>query len=80
MVEAVDRQNVRVRQRGDGTRLPLEAGPMLRIGAGSARQNLDGHVAPKYGIAGAIDLAQTSGGDGGYQFVEAETESRGKLH
>jgi len=80
VAEVVDRQNVRMGQRGNRARLSLEARAILGTRAGHARQDLDGHVAPKHQVACPIDFAHAAGAHGGDHFVAVDSESRGELH
>ncbi len=56
----VQREDVRMGQRGDGARLALEAGEGLRIARDALRQDLDGHLAPEPRVARPVDLPHSS--------------------
>ena len=56
-----DREDVRVRQRGDGARLLLEAAKLIGIGGTCLRDHLDRDVAAEPRIAGAVDLTHAAG-------------------
>src|SRR5262249_39975950 len=78
--EIVDREDVGMRERGDGARLPLE--PFERRGvAGEIRgQDLDRHLAPEARIARPVDLAHSSRAERREDLVRPETGARGKAH
>ena len=61
--DVVDRDDVRVVERGGGARFQLEAVEALRIGREARRQHLDGDVAAEARIAGPIDLAHAAGAE-----------------
>jgi hypothetical protein len=50
-------------QRRCSARFLLEPLQAFTIGRKRRRQDLDGHVAPQPGVAGAIDLAHPAGAD-----------------
>ena len=50
-------------QGGEQTRFPRESRPALRIRGEIRGQNLDRHIAPKFGVARAIHLAHTPGAE-----------------
>ena len=52
-------------QRRRSARFLLEPLQAFTIGRKRRRQDLDGHVAPQPGVAGAIDLAHPAGADKG---------------
>jgi hypothetical protein len=56
----VDREDVRMGQRGGRTRLLLEALQPLRVGGQPCGQNLDGDIAMETGVTGSIDLAHST--------------------
>ena len=61
--ELVNREDARVRQRGDRPRLGLEPPPHLGIGRDVRRHHLDGDVAIEPRVAGAIHLAHAARAD-----------------
>jgi hypothetical protein len=64
-----NRDDVRVIQRGDGASFALEAGEVLGVVGGGWWEDLEGDVAAKLGIRGAIHLAHATGADGAGNLV-----------
>ncbi len=58
--QLVNRQDARVRQRGDRPRLGLEPAPHLGIGRDVRSHDFDGDVAIEPRVAGAIHLAHAA--------------------
>ena len=54
--EVMNREDVRMRQRRDGFRLPLEPGQRLRIGGDRLRQHLDRDVPVQFPVPRSIHL------------------------
>ena len=77
---AMDGDDVRVVERGDGLRFALEAGAALGVAGGAGGQHLDGDVAAQARVAGAVDLAHPAGADGGEDLVGAEAGARLESH
>ena len=59
-VNAVDRADVRMIERGQDLRFAPESGERLGVLERSARENLEGDLSTEFGIAGAIDLAHST--------------------
>ena len=76
LLEAVERRDVRVIQRSEHLRLPLEAGQAAGIGGHRRRQHLDRHVADETRVVRPIDLAHSSGADQGPDLVHAQPAPR----
>jgi hypothetical protein len=74
-LQAVNLRDVRMVQRGEGLRLAFESGEALRILCERLRQHLDRHLAPEGGVSGAIDLAHSTGAEGGEDFVGTEADT-----
>ena len=60
LLDAVDCCDMRMIERRENPRLPLEAGEPLRVGSQGARQNLDRHVSSEFGVSCAVDLAHAA--------------------
>jgi hypothetical protein len=75
LLDAVDRRDVRVVERGEQLRLALEAGEPLRVGANRLRQHLDRHLAPQARVARAVDLTHPPGAEGSEDLIGAEAVS-----
>ena len=73
--QLVDRDDARVRQRGDRARLGLEPPPHLGIGRDVRRHHLDGDVAIEPRVARAIHLAHAAGADGFEDLVLREARA-----
>ncbi len=71
LFDAVDRGNVRMIQRREDLRFPLEARHPFGIGMCQIRERLDGDVPAEARIAGAIDLAHAAGADGGEDLIRS---------
>ena len=74
--DVMNRADVRIVERGNRSRLLLEALARFRVSSQGAGQNLDGNRAIKPGIAGSIHLAHAALTDGRNDFVRAETATR----
>ena len=69
VLDAVDRSDVLVLERGEQLRLAIEAGQAIRIADEVGRQEFEGDVAIESGVAGAVDLAHAAAAD---QFQDLE--------
>jgi len=78
--EVVDRENIRMRERRDGFRLPLESLQRLGIGRQVPRQDLDGDVAVEFRVARPVDLAHSSSAQGAEDLVRAEASAGWETH
>jgi hypothetical protein len=76
--DIVDRQNVRVIQRGRGAGFLFEASEAIGVGGQPRGENLDGDITPEAWITGLIHLAHAPGTDRGQDFVRADTGAGGK--
>src|SRR5262249_49081342 len=71
-LDVVNRGNVGVIECGQQVRLAFEARDAFSIGGEEARKNLDGDVAPKPRVVGAIDLAHSARAEQAADFVRSE--------
>ena len=78
--DVVERADVRVRERGDGAGLPLEARAAVRIGAQFGGEDLDGDRAVEAGVAGLVDLAHAAGADSRLDLVGSEASPGDEAH
>src|SRR5687767_11419860 len=76
----MEREDVGMRQRGDGLGFTIEARAPLGIARDRLRQNLDGDVAIEPRIAGAIDLAHATRAKRAENFVATEPAAGGQGH
>ena len=72
LLEAVDRADVRMIQRGEHPRLALEAREPRRVAGDCGRQDLDRDVAPQLRVVCAIDLAHAARAEQRLQLISAE--------
>jgi hypothetical protein len=79
-LEPVDAGDMRVIQRRQGSRLALEAHQAIRVAGKRFRQDLERHLAPEFGVAGAIHLAHAAFAQLGEDVVRAETGAGGEGH
>ena len=77
--DVVDRNDVRVIQRGGGAGFLLEAGAALGIG-GELAEHLDHDLAAEPAIVRCVDLAHASGADRREDLVGTEAGSGGDGH
>ena len=80
VAELVDRQDVRMRQRGHGFRLALEARVRFRVEREVLRKNLDRDLAVEGRVAGPVDLSHPSGPDRRKHLVVSEVRAGGERH
>jgi hypothetical protein len=78
--EVVDREDVRMRERGDGLGLALEARERVGVGGQLRGEDLDGDVAVELRVAGAVDLAHPAGAERREDFVGPETGPGSQRH
>src|SRR5262249_40942667 len=78
--DVVEREDVRVRERGNRLRLALETRERLRILGHPLRQTLDGDVAAEPRVARAVDLAHPSRSQRREDLVGAESSSYPQSH
>ena len=78
LLQAMNVRDVRVVQRREHLRFPLEARQAIGIVGKGLGQDFDRHVAIERRIAGAIDLAHPAHTDLNSDFVDAETGAGGK--
>ena len=67
-----DRQDVGVRERSDGLRLPLEASTPIRVGRDRVGQDFDRHIAAEPRVARPVHLAHSAGAEGRDDLVRAK--------
>ena len=67
--DVMDRQNVGMREGGDGFGLPLEAGQRIGVICQAFRQHLDRHVAIEARVAGAVHLSHAARAEGSENFI-----------
>ena len=77
---AMDRRDVRVIQRSQQVRFARESRAAFVIAGHGLRQHLDGDLAAKFRIAGAIDLAHPPGAEERDDLVGAERRAGGEAH
>ena len=70
--------DVRMVQRGEDFRFPLEAGEAFGIVGKEIRQDLEGDFTVQCGIAGPIDLAHATGPKGGEDLVRCRGGCQGR--
>ena len=80
LVEAVDRGDVRVVERGEQVRLAPEAREALFVPRELGRQHLDRDLAVELGVARAEHFAHPPGAEGGGDLVGPETLAGGEAH
>ena len=78
VADVVNRQDVRMRERGHRAGLALEARERVRVGGHGRRHDLDGDVAFEPRVARPVDLAHAAGADGGQNLVRTETGTGSK--
>ena len=71
--QAVDAGDVRMVQRREHFGFALEASEPVVVGGDRWRQDFDGDLALQLRVGRAIDLAHTSGANGGDHFIGPET-------
>jgi hypothetical protein len=80
VAEVEDREDVRVRQRGDGLRLAPETGQPLAITRDGRRQHLDRDVALQLRVPRPVHLAHPPGPERGDDLVRTEPCARNQRH
>ena len=78
--EVEDREDVRVRERGDRARLALEARERLGVGRNPLRQHLERDVARQPRVARAVDLAHSSRAERSQDLVGTDARTRREAH
>ena len=78
--DIVNRQDVRMRERGDRLGLALEAGERGGIGGQPLGQDLDRDIAIEARVAGAVDLTHPPGADRSDDLVGAEAGAGCEWH
>jgi hypothetical protein len=76
----MDRDDVRVRESRDGTRLAMKTRHRVGIGRQPFWQDLDRDIAAESGIPRSIHCTHATGAEGGDNFIRAEARSWGKCH
>jgi hypothetical protein len=72
VLQAVNRRDVGMIERGKDLGYALETSHALRITCESGRKNLDGYIAPQLRIPGAIHLPHPARADNIGDFIRAE--------
>ncbi len=76
----MDVENVRMRERGDGARLALEARVRRCVGGEPFRKNLDRHFAVQPRVARPVNLAHPSRADQREHFIRTEAVALAECH
>ena len=74
----MNREDVRVGDRGDGFRFPLQARALSGVVRDAVRQQFDGDVAIEPRVAGLVDLAHPTRAEGGENFIRSEARAGSK--
>jgi len=69
----MDGDDIRMRERGNGARLPLKASEAIAVGGQPRRHRLDCNIALEPRIARTIDLAHTARTDERHELVWTES-------
>ena len=80
MPEVVQRDDVRVRERGDRARLPLEAGEGIGVAGEPLGHDFDGDLAAEARVARTVDLPHAAHAEDGDDLVGAEASAWGESH
>ena len=78
--QTIDRPDVRVIQRREDLRLPLESSEAFRIAGEQLWKDFDRDVTIQLGVAGAIDLTHPADAEEGSDLVRAEASARLQRH
>jgi hypothetical protein len=73
--EVVNREDVGMRERSDGSGLALESRAVFRIARDAGREDLDGDLAIESRIFGAIDLAHSARAEGRQNLAGTEAST-----
>src|SRR5436190_22640673 len=79
-LESVNRGDVRMVQRREDLRLPLEAHEAIVVLCECLRENLERDAASELDVPGAVDLAHSACADRRDDLVGTQTVARGKAH
>jgi hypothetical protein len=79
-VQAVDRPDVWMVQRGEDLGFSTEAREAFGIVREALRKDLQGDIPPEFRVPGAVDFAHPAGADERDEVVGAEARPRGKNH
>ncbi len=74
----VNREDVLMREGGNGLGLALEPGEPVSVLGKSPRQDLDGHVPPQPGVMSPVDLAHAAHANQIGDFIRPKAGSRGE--
>jgi hypothetical protein len=80
LLEAIDRCDVRMMQRGQKLRFAAESGEPRRVRGERARQHLDRDVAVELRVPRAVDLAHSTLAEGSEDLVGAEAGTHRQSH
>ena len=78
VLEAINRPDVRMIQRGEHLRFTLETGKAIGIPCKGVRQHLQRDLTIQLRVARAIHLAHAAGSKGGKDLVRAKSRARGE--
>ena len=78
LLEAVHGRDVRVVERGQEARLPLEALDPGGVGGEGLGQDLDRHLAVQAGVAGFVDLSHAAAPERSYDLERSQARTRGE--
>jgi hypothetical protein len=78
VLEPIDLRDVGVIERRQRPRLAFEAHQPIAVAGERGRKDLQRHVTPELGVAGAIDLAHPAGAECRDHFVGAEPDPGGQ--
>jgi hypothetical protein len=73
LADVIQGADIRVVQRRNGARFPLEPRDAVPIALRRGRQHLDGDAAAETSVRGAINLAHAARPDGGEDFIRTES-------
>ncbi len=80
LLDRIDRDDVRMIQRGGGARFTLEAAEPIGIGGEGRRQDLDRDVTAEAPVAGAVHLAHAAGAEQRHDLVGPKRRAGGQSH
>jgi len=75
LADVEDRTDVRMRECGRGSRFALEAETRIRIGGVAFEQELDGDIAAKARVVGAVHFAHPAASEEREDFVRADSRA-----
>ena len=78
--EIVNREDVGMRERGDGARFAFEPRDAIRVGADRGRQHLECDIAPQLDVMRAVDLTHSARAEQADDLVTPEARAGGDAH